>query len=217
MDEPEAHFRSIEDHLFCSVGLDVWEKTLYYHLVRHTRLEGRRSAWFGIAPLAAATGMSDYKVRNGIRSLHRKGCVQIDERNRKGHLLTVVLPSEIPGLIPEPEDKTPVDLATLDVFSNRVYVQPLLAREDGRCFYCLREVDSGSCQLDHVVPQAQGVDNTYRNVVVACHECNTTKGENLGGDFVRSLCRIGLLSQEEVQNRLAALEQLEAGELAPDI
>ena len=217
MDELKSHFRDIEDHLFTGLKLDVWEKVLYYHLLRYTRLVGKSSGLFAIAPLAATTGMSDFKVRDVVRSMHSKGCIQIDERNRKGHLIKVLLPSEIPGIIPEAKDKPPIDIATLDFFTNRLYVQPLLKRESNRCFYCLRQIDAESCQLDHVVPQAQLRDNTFRNIVVACHECNTTKGEIPASDFVRSLYRNGLLSQGEVQNRLAALKQLQDGGLVPEI
>jgi len=217
MDELKSHIADVEDHLFPGLELDAWQKVLYHHLLRHTRLVGKSTALFAIAPLATATGMSDFKVRDAIRSMHHKGCIQIEERNRKGHLLRVLLPCEIPGIIPEEEEKAPVDLDTLDVFSNRRYLRALLAREDDRCFYCLRQVDADACELDHVAPQAERLDNTFRNIVVACHECNTTKQETPASDFVRSLYRSGLLSQEEVQNRLAAIKQLQAGELIPEM
>ena len=67
-----------------------------------------------------------------------------------------------------------------------------------------------------MVSQANGRDNSYRNIVCACHECNTTKQAQQAADFVRGLYRKGVLSQTELENRLAALEQLQAGKLVPD-
>nr|WP_123101431.1 hypothetical protein [Acidithiobacillus sulfuriphilus]RNF72671.1 hypothetical protein EC580_01165 [Acidithiobacillus sulfuriphilus] len=50
-----------------------------------------------------------------------------------------------------------------------------------------------------------------------CHECNTTKQDQVASDFLRSLYRKGALSQAELENRLGMLEQLQLGKLAPDI
>ena len=104
----------------------------------------------------------------------------------------------------------------LDFFSNRRFVAALLAREDSRCFYCLKGIRTESCELDHVISQANGRDNSYRNIACSCHECNTTKQSQAAADFVRSLYRKGVLSQPELEHRLAALEQLRAGKLVPD-
>jgi hypothetical protein len=92
-----------------------------------------------------------------------------------------------------------------------------MEREGDSCFYCMRSVRADTCALDHVVPQASHLDSSYRNVVVACHDCNSKKAGADARDFVRSLYRTGLLSDSDLSQRLHALDQLQAGELVPDI
>src|SRR5438552_1142813 len=101
-------YAEIEDRLIPGLRLDAWERSLYYHLLRHTRLEEKDSGMFAIGPLAKATGMSDFKVREIIRTLHHKGCLKIEDRSRQGHLVFVLLPSEISGLAPPELPATPV-------------------------------------------------------------------------------------------------------------
>src|SRR5580700_10378213 len=92
----------------------------------------------------------------------------------------------------------------------------MLAREDNRCFYCLKNIRADSCELDHVSSQEHGRNNSYRNIVCSCHECNTSKQAQAASDFVRTLYRKGILPQHELENRLAALDELLAGNLLPD-
>lgn len=205
-----------EDHFFPARSFSTRERALYYHLLRHTHLEGKPSALFAILPLANAMGVAESSVREDIRALHERGCINIENRSRNGHLVRVLLPAEVPGVVPASVPATSLDLESLDFFSNRRFVAALLVREDNRCFYCLKRIRADSCELDHVVSQASGRDNTYRNIVCSCHECNTTKQAQSAADFVRSLYRKGVLSQPELNNRLATLEQLQAGKLIPD-
>ena len=209
--------KQCEDHLFPSLKFSVRERVLYYHLLRHTHLEGKSSALFSLLPLANATGVSESSSREDIRSLNERGCIKIEDRSRSGHLVRVFLPDEIADVLPKGAPAGEIDIEALDFYSNRRFISSLLAREDHRCFYCLKSVRAESCELDHVVAQANGKDNSYRNVVCSCHECNTTKQAQAASDFMRSLYRKGVLSQPELENRLLALEQLQQGKLAPDI
>ncbi len=214
----DAHLviKQCEDHFFLSQRFSTRERALYYHLLRHTHLEGKPSGLFAILPLANALAIAESSVREDIRALHERGCIKIEDRSRNGHLLRVLLPHEVPGGVPEHVPTIELDIESLDVFSNRRYVTALLAREGGRCFYCLKGIRADTCELDHVVAQADGLDNSYRNIVCSCHECNTTKQAQPAADFVRTLYRKGIVSQPELENRLAALEQLQAGTLIPD-
>ena len=205
-----------EDYLFPARKFSVRERALYYHLLRHTHLEGKPSSLFALLPLSNAIGVAESSVREDVRSLHERGCLVIEDRSRNGHLLRVLLPTEIPGVVPEARSEAHIDIEALDFFSNRRFLSALLAREDGRCFYCLKSIRAESCELDHVSCQANGKDNTYRNIVCSCHECNTTKQAQPAADFIRSLYRKGVLSQAELENRLSALDQLIAGNLLPD-
>ena len=71
--------------------------------------------------------------------------------------------------------------------------------------------------IDHAIPQVTRLDNSYRNVVVSCHECNSSKQERDGQDFLRLLYKNNVLSQQELAQRLHKLEQLEKGSLIPDV
>jgi 5-methylcytosine-specific restriction endonuclease McrA len=210
-------FKQCEDHLFPSLQFSVRERTLYYHLLRHTHLEGKSTALFALVPLANATGVSESSTREDIRSLNERGCIKIEDRSRNGHLVRVFLPEEIAGVMLTGALAAEVDIETLDFYANRKFVIPLLAREDHRCFYCLRSISSESCELDHVISQANGKDNSYRNIVCSCHGCNTTKQSQDASDFLRSLYRKGVLSQAELENRLTTLEQLQLGKMVPDV
>lgn len=209
--------KQCEDHLFPSLQLSVRERVLYYHLVRHTHLEGKSSALFTLLPLARATGVSETSSREDIRSLNERRCINIEDRSRNGHLVRVFLPEEIAGVLPQGTPAAEIDIEALDFFANRKFISALLAREDHRCFYCLKGIRAESCELDHTVAQANGRDNSYRNIVCYCHECNTTKQAQVAPDFLRSLYRKGVLSQAELENRLTALEQLQLGKLLPDL
>lgn len=214
----EQIYSDIEDRLVPGLQLDVWERALYYHLLRHTRLRATPNGTFAVAPLSKAVGMSDVKVREVLRSLNRKGCVAIEDRSRSGHSISVLLPSEVKGL-PDTSDGTPapVDVDTLDFFSGRRYVHALLSRELGACIYCLKKVTAETCELDHMIPRALDLQNSHRNIVIACHGCNKAKGESQASDFVRKLYRDGILNEAELQDRLARLMAIQAGEVPPDI
>ncbi len=205
----EAAVREIEDVLFQRKELDVWERALYWHLFRHTHLEGRPTVVTGLNTLARLTGISTTKVRESIRSMAIKGCITVDERNRLGHTIKVLLPAHIPGLA------TSTESARFDI--ERRHLQPLMERQQGACFYCLRVLTSESAALDHVVPQVLGGDNSYRNIVVACDECNARKQALAADEYLRLLYRDGLLGQSDLKERLQTLAQITAGALMPAI
>ena len=106
--------KQCEDYLFSARNFSTRERTLYYHLLRHTHLEGRPSGLFAILPLANGIGISESSVREDIRALHERGCIRIEDRSRNGHLVRVLLPAEIPGVVPTITQATEVDLETLD-------------------------------------------------------------------------------------------------------
>jgi len=212
----EEVYIDIEDLLAPQLGLDAWERVVYYYLLRHTRLKGLSSAHFAVAPLSRDLPLSDFKVREVFRSLDAKGCLKIEDRSRHGHLIRVLLPSEIQGLVRPSVEAPIVDISTLD-FSDRRYVGALLSRENDACFYCLRALAIETCELDHLVPQADHIDNSYSNIVASCHNCNKAKGSTPASDFLRERYRAGLLSEVELQQRLATLDSVQSGELVPDV
>jgi len=211
----EQLFADIEDLLIPSKSLDVWERSLYYHLLRHTRVIGKRSALFAIAPLSKSVGMSDFKVREVIRALHHKGCIEIEDRSRGGHSVAVMLPFEIQGIARPQTSPVVVDLEAVDFFNGRTYLAALLEREGSACFYCFKKLTPETAELDHVVPQVSRVDHSYRNVVASCHACNKSKGDSSAEDHLRRVYRQGALSEAELSERLAAVLAVSSGERVP--
>ena len=207
----------IEDLLFPQLKLDPWERTIYMHLLRHTRLNGASSALFAVAPLSKAVPVSDIKVREVIRSLHAKGCISIEDRSRQGHLIQVFLPAEISKISKAAPRVETVDIESLNFFTDRRGALAILERESHRCFYCLRTVTQQTCELDHLIPQAERIDNSYRNIVASCHQCNKAKGATEVASFIRAKYRAGLLSEEELQDRLAALAAVQEGTRTPTV
>jgi hypothetical protein len=209
--------KQCEDHLFPSRSLSVRERALYYHLLRHTHAAGKQSGLFALLPLAQALGVHETSAREDVRSLNEKGCIRIEERSRQGHLIRVVLPTEIEGLMPQDAPAKTLDMETLDFFNGRRFINAILEREGHRCFYCMKGIRAESCELDHAVSRVNGADHTYRNIVASCHECNTLKQAMAPADYLRTLFRKGKLSSSELEERLAALEQLQSGKLVPNV
>jgi 5-methylcytosine-specific restriction endonuclease McrA len=54
---------------------------------------------------------------------------------------------------------------------------PTLAKRDGwRCHICKRKVSRRTWSVDHLVPTSYGGEDTYANVALAHHRCNSIRG-----------------------------------------
>ena len=206
----------IEDHLIPFLKLDAHLRSVYYHLVRRSRVVGQRTVEISIDSLAQATGLST-QVRQHIRTLEAKGALKIVSRGRTGTTIEVYIPSEIPGCVKTKVMTNDFDLETYDFYTNPIGRRAIIEREGGRCFYCLRGIDSDSAVLDHAVGRLVRLDNSYRNIVACCHECNSLKSGMSADDFIRELYRRRRLSAEEMESRLSKLAALQRGELKPTI
>lgn len=212
---------AFQDHL--APKLDTYEQAIYLYIYRHSRLIGsdetvigfksaRLKLAFGIGKLGRAP--SEHVVYEKLRSLERKGCIKVLNSERSGTRLRLFLPNEIPGLVPLVSVDEPPDLEAVDFFDIPEHREAILRREGHKCFYCRRTIDEQSYVIEHVVSRPQG-DNSYRNLVAACRQCNNRKGAELVEDFLRSLYREALLDKAEFEERLAMLEKLRAGQLKP--
>lgn len=210
----QAIFKDIEDELMPHFRCDVWERGLYYYLLRHTRIAGLDATTIPLSAISGTLGCSEFQARKSIRSLAAKGCIEL-EQTRKGHYVKVFLPNELS--LPSVPEQPALNIEEIDFFKNREYLGVLLKREQNRCFYCLREIKEDSCELDHVVSQLNVGDNGYRNIVASCHQCNTKKQGGSAEDFIRQLCRKNLLSEKEFEGRMQALEALKDGQIKPEI
>lgn len=160
--------------------------------------------------------MSEGTCYEKLRSLEAKGCLRILGTEREGTRIQLLLPSEIEGLIPSEEIAVILTLEEMDFFTlpeNRLLI---LERENNKCFYCLRALNSSNYVIEHVISRPAG-DNGYRNVVAACLNCNNGKGKSTVEEFLRALYRKEYLSQTDFESRLDALRLLRSGELKPSV
>ena len=230
-------WKQMEDILVPRLRLSVLDRSVYSHLLRYTRLEGKSRLHFSIQWLARGIGLSAGPAREALRRLLALGALRLVQRNRNGHLVEVLLPAEIPARrepaafpgrtrarysvasplpspIGRPQAPAP-HLDGIDFLQTRALRQSIHTRERGRCFYCLRRLTHAEKCLDHVLPRARFGRNSYRNLVSCCVECNSQKSERPARDFLRHLYREQRLTTAELTDRLRALNTLAAGKLRP--
>lgn len=216
-------WKELEDDLAPRLKLDVIEHRVYAHLLRHTRLEGKRRLRFSIPWLARGVELSNAPAREAVRRLADKGVLRLIERSNIGHLVEVRAPREVCAAGRRSRAgggrklRSEADIERMDFLRTRELRQAIHTREGGKCFYCLRQTPSRSHCLDHVVPRVSGGSNSYRNLASCCMDCNSEKRGHTAGDFLRRLYREGSLSKEELSGRLAALRALAAGNLRPSV
>jgi 5-methylcytosine-specific restriction endonuclease McrA len=217
-------WKQFEDLLIPGLRLSVIERAVYSHLLRHSRLEGKRRLLFSIHWLARGAGLCDSAAREGVRRLAAKGALRLAERSKRGHVIEVRLPEEVRGVrtrkIAEGEAERLRGAASLeetDFLEKRALREAIHAREGGHCFYCLRRVTAATRCIDHVIPRVRMGRNCYRNLVSTCAECNSQKGERQAEDFLRWLYGEGRLESSELKERLRALEKMASGKMRPAV
>jgi hypothetical protein len=183
-------WKQMEDLVVPRLHLSVIDRAVYSYLLSHGRLEGRLELRFSILWLARGACLSTASVRKAVRSLVAKGALRLAERSRAGHVVQVRLPEEIRSVragrvaaraanrvtgVGRPPSAGELD--KVDFLESRELREAIHAREGGYCFYCLSRMKPTVRGVDHVVPRARGGHNGYRNLVSACGECNSQKGE----------------------------------------
>ena len=215
----------VEFQDYLAPKLDTYEQDIYLYIFRHSRLVGqeevvigfksaRRKMSFGVGQNGRP--MSEGTCYEKLASLKKKGCVDILDTAQYGTKMRLRLPEEIQGIIPEAPSTLPFSLEEMDFFNVPNNRLSILKREKNKCFYCLRDVDASNYVMEHATSRPNG-DNSYRNVVAACRNCNNRKGDDPAEDFLRKLHRSGYLNAEEFENRLETLLQLRMGHLKPDL
>lgn len=53
----------------------------------------------------------------------------------------------------------------------------VLTRDGFQCQYCLGEFARDELTYDHVLPRSRGGKTCWENIVAACYECNSKKGD----------------------------------------
>jgi hypothetical protein len=208
-------------HDYLAPRLDALEQIVYLHVFRHTLLVGTSEAVVSFKAdrrkLGLNLGEKGQPLTEGacyerLLALQSKGCLEVLGTSRDGTRLRVKVPSEIPGLVPAGPREF---LEKADFYNDPENRRSILKREKGKCFLCLRAIDTGDFEIAHVGPLTEG-RNGYRNVLACCRDCAARKGDTPAEPFLRVLYRNGFLAGSELEARLAALQRLRNGELPPD-
>jgi hypothetical protein len=219
-------WKQMEDLLAPQLSFSLADRVIYSHLFRHSRLEGRLQLQFSISWLARGVGLSCKFTRDTVRRLIARGVLHLVECNcRSQHVVRLRLPLEVKGICaekiaahrPAPAPRVVINIEEADFLEKQVLRKAIHEREGGRCFYCLRRITPHRRCLDHVVPRAELGQNSYRNLVSSCLECNSQKADRPAEEFLRRLYRERRLSTAELTGRLRALYELAAGKLIPPI
>ena len=72
----------------------------------------------------------------------RKGFIKTLDRGRTGTRVRLVLPQDIPGLMPVSQPEAKLTLEQMDFFAVVENRRLILEREGQRCFYCLASLTS---------------------------------------------------------------------------
>jgi hypothetical protein len=217
-------WKQLEDLAVPRLHLSVFDRAVYSHLLRHSRLEGKLQLRFSILWLARGACLSGFAARKAVRSLVAKGVLRLAERSKAGHVVKVCLPEEMRAVragksaaCAAVRAASADNIEKADFLETRALREAIHAREGGFCFYCLRRLTPMVRCIDHVVARVRRGGNGYRNLVSSCAECNSQKGERRAEDFLRWLCREGRLSTGELSGRFLALAKLAAGKLRPPL
>lgn len=216
----ELIWKQLADLVVPGLRLSVVDRAIYFHLVRHSHLEGKRRLRISMYKLGRGTQLSAAGARHAVRRLVAKGALRLVERSKAGHVIEVRLPEEMRGVrtnFAESSSLRGPNLEKANFWKDKALRKAIHGREGGACFYCLRRVKARLRCIDHVVPQVRCGPSSYRNLVSSCGDCNAQKGEEDAGSFLRKVYREGRLTAKELNGRLRALKELAAGKLKPEI
>jgi hypothetical protein len=217
----KTEIENFQDYL--APALDTYEQAIYLYIFRYSRLQGKEEITIGFKSarkkIARGIGeggspMSEGTCYKKLRSLESKACLKIIGIEHGGTKIRLNLPSEIQNLVAPDVTDPYLSIEEMDFFvvpKNRLAI---LRRENYKCFYCHRVLNTSNSVIEHVISRPNG-NNTYKNLVAACVSCNNRKGNSAVDEFLRSLYREGYLSSRDFEERLSALQSLKSGQLKP--
>jgi 5-methylcytosine-specific restriction endonuclease McrA len=220
----ELVWKQLDDTLVPRLRLWPIDRAAYSYLMRHSRLEGKVHIQFSMPWLARGICVSTAAARRSVRRLIDQKALRLVECSLAGRVAELPLPEEVlsdhlqqmPSR-PGASETLPAKVDEEDFLRTPPLREAIHAREAGRCFYCLGRLTSLTRCLDHVVPCLRSGNNSYRNLVSCCRDCNARKGACSAEDFLRSLFRDRKLTDRELAGRLRALDALAAGKLVPPL
>jgi hypothetical protein len=203
--------------VFPQKALSAWERLIFIAVYIANNCVSDEAFTIKLGKLAELSGGSETSVRQYIRSLGEKKIIQVSNFSRHGYSIIIQPPNAIPGISVSETLESAIEVEKVDFFKGRRFVRALLERQGGQCFYSLRTLDEQTCELDHLQPQANALDNSYRNIVCCSFEMNKRKGDTPADAFLRQLYRSGFLSAEELDERPSLFSRIKSGELKPKI
>ena len=72
----------------------------------------------------------------------------------------------------------------------RLTRKEIFIRDGYKCQYCGIEAELSQLTIDHVIPKQKGGIDTWDNLVTACSQCNTNKGNSFLKETKMSLIRM---------------------------
>lgn len=158
--------------------------------------------------------MSENTAYVKLQSLEAKGCIVIVDTVRDGRRISCDFLPRFPALFPRPSSLLPRTSRPRTSSGSKENRARILEREGNRCFYCLRQLTDDNHVIEHSTPRPPS-NNSYRNVVASCTECNNRKDASSAEDWLRTLYHEGLLDAATFQERQSHLERLRSDELKP--
>jgi hypothetical protein len=215
-------WKQFEDLVVPRLKLSAVDHAVYSHLLRHSRLEGKRRLHLSMNKLGRGTRLSAAGARNAVRRLVAKGALRLVERSKAGHVIEVLLPKEMRGVRTKlaaasssgGTDARNWGLEKGNFWKDKALRQAIHRREGGACFYCLRRVKARLRCIDHVVPQVRCGPSSYRNLVSSCGDCNAQKGEEEAGEFSAEAVPRGKVDTGGAERAAASGERASGGKAA---
>lgn len=153
-------------------------------------------------------------VKRRLPDLFEHKCIAVNRQRGGANLISVHLPSDIPGcrVLLEQEEReallVPDQKDERDYYSDPQRRLVILARDRSACVYCTAPLSEDSFVLDHLVPVAKGGTTKRHNLVTACEACNRRRGDTEPVAFLRGNYRQQLLSQDEFLRQKDYIEKL---------
>lgn len=194
---PHSIIEAIVDNL--QPLLAPYEAAFYWYLFRYSiarngnpliRVSTRRLQ-SGVVKSNRSDTISLQQVRETLAGLERVGAVRRENQaNRDGTLYRVLIPDQIEACrqlrnqrtAAETKDRV-ADLES-DCYNVRENRMKIYERDAYRCHYCGSQLTRFTATLDHVIPVADGGDNSFGNLVTACLRCNSRKAGRPVGEFL---------------------------------
>lgn len=140
---------------------------------------------------AVENRISQSKMQEIYRALESIGAIRkVGEPNREGTLYQVFIPDEIEACRKfraereAAEPKSDVKDSEVDFYNVRENRIKVYERDEYKCRYCGKQLTRFTATLTHVMPVAEGGDNSFENLLTACLKCNSRKNKRPVGDLL---------------------------------